>query len=299
MHVDSKAPASGESAGLFDPDGTFWRVNRESILLCGAGQALLLQLAHPRVAAAVAQHSNFQKHPWRRLLRTGRAMEKIVFGTRSTARTAAQKVHAVHHRVRGRLESGTPYSAKDPELLLWVHATLIEAALTTYQAFLPPLESSERREYYEGSKTFAHLFGITDDVLPENYTAFRDYFDAMISGPALAVDTTALGLAKDLLHPHARPRPPQWALDWNELVTAGLLPATIRERYGLRWDSDRVQSWLRFRDRLRRWLPQLPSIVRVVPAAQWREFRIRSLRSPARSPNAIRDGRDRKFHSAS
>src|SRR6266403_3392294 len=131
-------------AGLFREDSITRRVNRENILLLGGGRALLMQLAHPKVAAGVDDHSDFRTHPVRRLRRTIRMTMAIVFGDRETALAAARAVNGVHARVRG-----DDYQALDPQLLLWVHATLVDSALATYATFVQPLAESERDEFYQ------------------------------------------------------------------------------------------------------------------------------------------------------
>src|SRR5258707_11955495 len=126
-------------AGLFREDSITRRVNRENILLLGGGRALLMQLAHPKVAAGVDEHSDFRTHPVRRLRRTILMTMAIVFGDRETALAAAHAVNGAHARVRG-----DDYHALDPQLLLWVHATLVDSALVTYATFVQPLTERER-----------------------------------------------------------------------------------------------------------------------------------------------------------
>jgi uncharacterized protein (DUF2236 family) len=118
--------------GLFGPGTVTWRVNREGVLLVGGGAALILQAAHPLVAAGVAEHSNYRQDPWGRLTHTLDLTAKVVFGDMRTAEEAARRVRAGHERVRGvtaedggRYSRGTAYHANDPELLIWVHATLV------------------------------------------------------------------------------------------------------------------------------------------------------------------------------
>src|SRR5205809_350419 len=111
--------------GLYADDSITRRVNRENVLMLGGGRALLMQLAHPKVAAGVDEHSDFRKRPVYRLRRTIRLTMAIVFGDRETALAAARSVNRVHQHVRG--ES---YSALDTDLLLWVHATMVDTAET-------------------------------------------------------------------------------------------------------------------------------------------------------------------------
>src|ERR1700736_2729873 len=133
--------------GLFDDDSITRRVNRENILLLGGGRALLMQLAHPKVAAGVDEHSDFRAHPVRRLRRTIRMTMAIVFGDRETALGAARGVNQVHANVRGR-----DYEAMDPELLLWVYATLADTAVVTYETFVQPLAAHEREAFHDEFK---------------------------------------------------------------------------------------------------------------------------------------------------
>src|SRR6266849_5994420 len=141
--------------GLYAEDSITRRDNRENVLFLGGGRALLMQLAHPKVAAGVDEHSDFRTHPLRRLRRTVLMTMAIVFGERDTALAAARAVNQVHGRVRGQ-----DYRALDPDLLLWVHATLVDSALVTYEAFVQRLSASERDDFYQESKVAGELLGI-------------------------------------------------------------------------------------------------------------------------------------------
>src|SRR3989449_5455735 len=147
--------------GLYSDDSVTRRVNRENILLLGGGRALLMQLAHPKVAAAVYEHSDFRSQPDRRLRRTIRMTMAIVFGDRETALAAARAVNQTHSRVRG-----PSYRALDPDLLRWVHATLVDSALVTYETFVKPLSVGEREDFYQESKLLGELLGIPHEDFP-------------------------------------------------------------------------------------------------------------------------------------
>ncbi|MEO8601788.1 MAG: oxygenase MpaB family protein, partial [bacterium] len=67
-------------APLFAPDSLTRRINRHAVLLLGGGRALLMQLAHPLVAAGVAAHSHFDRAPLQRLWRTLDLTLSVVFG---------------------------------------------------------------------------------------------------------------------------------------------------------------------------------------------------------------------------
>src|SRR5436190_4864368 len=137
--------AAGMSdTGLFGPDSVTWRVNREGALLLGGGRALLLQVAHPLVAAGVSQHSNYREDPFGRLYRTLDTVTAIVFGSTPTAKEAAARLHRVHTRVKGEAGDGTPYVATDPALIMWVHATLVDTSLLVYERYIGHLPDEER-----------------------------------------------------------------------------------------------------------------------------------------------------------
>jgi len=228
---------------LFGPGSTVWKIGRERVLLAAGPAALLLQLAHPLVAAAVAEHSRFTSDPFERLRATLDAVLTISFGDRLQAEAAATRVRAVHSRVRGRLdtaagryEPGTPYRADDPVLALWVHATLVWSALEGYATFVRPVSPAERSEYHEEGKRFATLFGVTADVMPATYADFVRYFEHTLA-TSLAVSQEAADLAAQVLAP---PVPGSAVvLPVLRTVTAGLLPPQIRDGFGLAWTKPR------------------------------------------------------------
>jgi len=215
--------------GLFTRGSVVRRVNAAPVLLLGGGRALLMQLAHPQVAQGVAEHSDFEADPWSRLQRTLAAVTAIVYGTEEEARWAAVRVNSVHARVRG---SG--YSALDPELLMWVHATLVDTALRMHARFLAPLPADEAAAYYEESKLVAELFGVPIDAQPRALSDFRAYVRHMVG--TLVVSDTARRLARSVLHPRLLPLAAP-AMTLLRQLTVGLLPGPLREQYGLRWNT--------------------------------------------------------------
>ena len=114
---------------MFPPGAVIRRVNEEPAILFGAGRALLLQLAHPHVAAGVDQHSDFQHNPFKRLRGTLEAVYAMVYGPRELAEGVGRRIRWVHDHV-----TGPGYRANDPENLLWVHATLLDSALSSLPA---------------------------------------------------------------------------------------------------------------------------------------------------------------------
>jgi uncharacterized protein (DUF2236 family) len=275
--------------GLFGPDSEAWRLDREAMLLLGAGpRALLLQIAHPSVALGVAEHSNFREDPWRRLDGTLRSFLTIIYGSTSAARAEIRRLNELHRGI-----VGAGYSARDPELSLWVHATLIESTLAAYDAWLKPLSRERRARLYEETKPLARAFGITEGLLPEDLDAFDAYYAGML-GPDGPVHPTPVAreLAQAILRPPLGPlaklvppplggavRPllalvPVEAYAWTLWPSVGLLPARVREEYGLAWGPvhEAVSGWLVAG--WQAWRPLIPTGWRWMPHARAADRRI-------------------------
>jgi len=261
-----------ESEGFFRRDSQIWRVHRELVLLLAGGRALLMQLAHPKIAAGVAEHSRFQDDPLARLLRTMRAMWSIVFDPRDQAKAALQDVEQRHTQVRGVVRENEPahggesYDALDQDLLLWVHATLIDSALVAYTRFVAPLAASEKTAYYEDVRRFAALFGIRQEIIPASFEAFDAYVKRMLRGGEIAVGPTAKGLARDVLFPRPWVFKPGGPL--FRFVTAGILPGDLRGAYDLRWSARREKMLSVLATSIRNLLPLMPAQLRIAPNAR-------------------------------
>jgi uncharacterized protein (DUF2236 family) len=269
--------------GLFGPDSEAWRLDREAMLLLGAGpRALLLQIAHPSVAAGVAEHSSFREDPWRRLDGTLRSFLTIIYGSTGAARAEIRRLNELH---RGIIGAG--YSARDPELSLWVHATLIESTLAAYDAWLEPISRQRQARLYDETKPLARAFGITEGLLPADLDAFETYYAGML-GPDGPVHPTPVAreLARAILQPPLGPlaKLAPWGLGkavrpildhvpvetyaWTLWPSVGLLPARVREEYGLAWGplQEAVSSWLVAG--WQAWRPLIPTDWRWMPQAR-------------------------------
>jgi uncharacterized protein (DUF2236 family) len=207
----------------------------------GGGPAVLLQVAHPLVAAGVVRHSDYRIDLWRRLGRTLRALYLITFGSKAEAERAAEAVQTVHSRVRGKTDvqlgsfpPGTPYSAYDAELMLWVHATLVEVSLTVYQRFVRPLSLEDQERYYREMALVARLFGTPGAAIPRSLADFHDYLAAQLAGETITVTPPAREVAAVILEAPL-PAPMRLLVPAHRLATAGLLPSRLRREYGLRW----------------------------------------------------------------
>jgi uncharacterized protein (DUF2236 family) len=270
--MDTRAHVAGITGdpGLYGPGSEAWRLNREAMLLLGAGpRALLLQIAHPLVAAGVADHSDFRTDPWRRLAGTLRSYLTIVYGSTATARAEIRRLNTLHRGI-----SGIGYSARDPELSLWVHATLVDSTVAVADAWLEPITRARRAAFYAETRPIGRAFGIAEALLPADLEAFDRYVARML-GPSgsVRVSATARELAGVVLQPPLAPLAPWLAVvppaayAWTLWPSVGLLPASVREDYGLPWGPRErlVSAWLVAG--WRAWRPILPASFRQMPMA--------------------------------
>jgi uncharacterized protein (DUF2236 family) len=273
--------------GLFGPDSVTWRVNREGVLLAGGGSALILQLAHPLVAAGVSQHSNYREDPWGRLYRTLDLTTKIQFGSTATAEEASARIRHTHGRVRGKstdgggaYPAGTPYDARTHDLVMWVHATLVHTSLLVYQRYVKRLTIAEQLRYYEEQKLLGEKFGVPREHPPATVAEFNEYFEAMLASDRLAVTDALLDVVDAVLHPEvpfvARP-----VVEALNLATVGHLPASLRDELGLPWGPNRARLFEASRVALSAALPVLPKLFREFPPARSADRRVSRLAAAA------------------
>ncbi len=169
--------ADEDDGGLFGPDSAAWRVHGDSSMLIGGLRALMLQTLHPLAMAGVADHSDYSDDPWGRLHRTGRFVGGTTFGSTETAERLIRRVRAIHTRVVGEAPDGTPYSANDPHLLLWVHVTEVDSFLRAYQRYgQGHLSDADADRYVAEMAEIARRLGAED--VPES----RAELDACLAG---------------------------------------------------------------------------------------------------------------------
>lgn len=265
------------AAGLFGPDSMSWKINREAALFLGAGRAALLQLAHPWVAAALADHSTVMSRPIARFHSTFRIVFTMIFGSLDQALAAARHLYNFHTRIQGELREdvaayrrGSHYEANRIGALRWVYATLVESAVLAHECAAGPLDAVERERYLAESRLLASLFGIPGSALPENWAAFAAYNAEMHASSLLGVGSEARAMAAGLLAGAGSwIHPPHW----YRSLTAAWLPERLRAEFDLRFGP----AERRAADAVMR---RLPAIYRALPAAvrytgPWHEARAR------------------------
>lgn len=255
-----------------------YKVQREIILVPLAwAPAILLQFAHPLVARGVADHSGFRSDRWGRMRRfrhTLDAMLRLCFGTDDETRKAADRINAIHDRVHGGLSEtagafppGTPYTAHDPALLAWVHATLLAMNLRVYELYVTSLPMEEKDQYCAEGSVMEDNLGIPKGYLPRSFGEVQQYLDATLASGVITVTDTARTLAQAILDPPLRVVASP-LIGLMRLTALGLLPAPIRDEYGFPWRS-RDDAKLRVSATfIRRVLPLTPPFLRYWPAAR-------------------------------
>ncbi len=268
------APGAPGDPGAFGPGSEVWRIGRERALVLAGPAALLMQIAHPLVAAGVDEHSDFRVHPVHRLRTTLDATLTMTFGDCDQAAKAAARIRSRHRRVTGctrdavgAFPAGTGYRADDPQLALWVLATLVWTALELYDGFVAPLPHERRARYQAETSRIGSFLGVPQELLPGSYGEFTRYLASM-DNAVLEVGPRARGLAAEILSASVRgvPRPllPGAGL-LAGVLTAGLLPPGLRADYGLRWGWREQQAFRAARLATRTALPALPPHVRYWP----------------------------------
>lgn len=263
-----RSHAAGMREGLFGPASMTWRIDREAAVFLGAGRALLLQLAHPWVAAAVGDQSRVFADPVGRFHRTFGVTFTMVFGSLEQALAVARKLHQRHEAVTGVLPqsagpfaAGSSYLANEVAALRWVHATLVETALVAYELVLPKLSQSEGERYWSEARLYAALFGIPPDSLPSDWTSFIAYNEAMAASDVLTVSQAARDIAQQIFSGQVTGlRPPFW----YRALTAQLLPERLREAFELPYGEAERKSAARALGWMRRVYPSLPQRLRTV-----------------------------------
>jgi uncharacterized protein (DUF2236 family) len=234
--------------------GILHRVSSERVVLLGWSRAILMQLAHPLIAAGVIEHSEFRGGAVAaavRLHHTVKAMLHLVFGNSLQRHEALERIRAIHRRVHGtlpepvgRFPAGTRYSAEDPALLLWVHATLVDSTAEAYLRLVGSLSASELDAVcHESIPTLVDLGGDASSA-PATWPALREYMRSIEQDGILALTPTARDLAHAVLSPRAGGLPIPFT-GLSRLVTIGLLPPRFRDLYGFAWDSRREKRFAR------------------------------------------------------
>ena len=263
-------------AGILGPRSLAWQIGGDLAVFLGGGRAALLQLAHPMVAYAIAQHSRTRADVAGRFQRTFRSVFAMVFGDLDEAFRAARCVHAIHAAIHGTIPEavggwavGTPYWANDAEALRWVHATLVDTTLVVRERLDGALPEAIKDDYVIEMNRVAALLGVPEALLPRSHAAHVSYMRQMLGSDRIAVAPCAREMASFLVG-RAGDRQP-WLGRIAEAVTALLLPPPLAAAFALRGAPRLAGVGLAAFGRVHR---RVPSRVRGIPARSNAERRL-------------------------
>ncbi|MBA2764742.1 MAG: DUF2236 domain-containing protein [Thermoleophilaceae bacterium] len=224
------------------------RVHSERAVGLLYGQrALAIGALAPLNFIGTLNHTRGRATPFERLTRTGKMFETIFFGSRDEADRVLAAVHGMHDRVNGVLAegsgahpAGTPYSAHDPELMLWTIAVAADSARTFYELLVGPLTESERDAFWADYVRFGELFGMPREVAPGSHAQFREYFRGRIESSEAHLSADARRLSVAIMFQIPVPAPNAPAMQLHNLLIRGSLPPRVREIFGLSWTPAHV-----------------------------------------------------------
>jgi uncharacterized protein (DUF2236 family) len=261
--------AASEQAAALRPGSLAWRRASDFRGFLLAGRALVLQVAHPTVAAGVREHSDYKTDPWGRLIRTLDFLNAVLYS--DDAAGVAQRMRTMHRQIKGVAPDGSRYHALEPEAFTWVHATLVESIVAANQFFAKPLTPAEVERFHEQMSCVARLYGVRERDLPATWPGFLEYYDRMID-ERLEDNDVVQGVLETITQP-AKPLQsipdPLWRAGvWPaarvlRVGTLGLIPERLRARFGVDWTAGDERLLRTIGAAARRADPVLPRSLRV------------------------------------
>lgn len=275
--------ATDRDPGLFGPGSVTWRVMREPLLLLGASRALLVQVAHPLVAQGALDHSDFTGDPVGRFQRTVAWVTTVVFGTSAEARAATRQINRMHRHVVGALpedhataswSSGATYEASDPELVLWVHAALVESMLEAHDAVVGGLSRRQKDRFVREWDSVVRMMGLPQGTGWRGASDMRSWMGQRIANGAALPGAGSRSVADVILVPRLGLRGPRGLAELTGFITAGLLPGEIRRHYSIGWGPGHESAHRALRVALRSARPLMPRAMRVSPVYDFAVARV-------------------------
>jgi uncharacterized protein (DUF2236 family) len=228
----ASVPADPADDGFFGPESVTWRLHADLSVPVSGLRSLLLQALHPLAMAGVDQHSQWRADPAGRFASTSAYVLTTTYGDRASARAVADRVRKIHEWVRGTDPvTGRPYRAGDPDLLIWVHAALVDSGLVAAEQYGVQLSAADKDTYVAEMTAAAELVGVPAGRAPASVAELDAYFIAV--RPELTASAGATAVADYLIGmPGVEP---DLADLWRDLAAASVasLPGWARRMYGL------------------------------------------------------------------
>jgi uncharacterized protein (DUF2236 family) len=236
--------AARDEDHYFPPGRSIARLvhGERSVGLLYGQRALLIGALEPLTYTGTMLSTRAADKPFRRLARTAKIQETIFLGTREAADQALAGVHRLHETIKGELpatagahEAGTPYSAFDPELMLWTLAVIADSGRAMYETMVRPLTGEERESLWQDYVRFGELFLLPRSEVPGSYPEFEAWFAAKLDSPDLHATEHALEMAPLVAFRQPVPALARGNLALQNQIVKGTLPPRVREIFGIRW----------------------------------------------------------------
>jgi uncharacterized protein (DUF2236 family) len=205
-------------------------------------RALLIGALEPLTYTGTMLSTTSADRPFERLARTAKIQETVLLGTRQEADRALAAVHRLHERIKGTLPeaagthpAGTPYSAFDPELMLWTLAVIADSGRAMYETMVRPLSPSEREGLWQDYVRFGELFGLPRSEMPASCGEFSAWWAERLASPDLQATPHGLEMAPLVAFEQPVPRAARGNLVAQNHIIKGTLPSRVREIFGIRW----------------------------------------------------------------
>jgi uncharacterized protein (DUF2236 family) len=256
--------------GYFPEGSILRRVHAERAVGLFYGQrALMIGALNPLAFVGTIEHTNARLKPFQRLSHTAEVFETIFFGTKEEADRSLAFVHKLHERVSGempgdagRVAAGTPYSAFDPELMLWTLAVIADSGPAFYELFVDRLRPDEHEQLWQEYVRFGELFGMPREVAPRSHREFREWWDAKLRSDEMHLtdDAREIGYSTAFEIPLPSYRAPAKAV--HDLIMLGSLPSRVREIYGLPYTPRQKRAFRATVRAMRGVRPITPRVIR-------------------------------------
>lgn len=232
------------------PDSLTWKYFGQWTGLFQGPWAGSMQNMHPQLGAAVKDHSIFFMERMPRLLRSIYPIGGVVFDGNRAPKTGAQ-VRDYHIGLTGVDDQGRRYSALNPDVFYWAHATFFKSTLLAAERFHGGLTEDQRRQLFDEHVTWYRMYGMSMRPVPKTWEDFQEYWDHMCTNVLENNWAT-----REVLDLSTMPKHPslEWVPDWLWkqnlkvmqrfllFMTVGLYDPPIRELMGFTWSPR--QEWL-------------------------------------------------------
>jgi len=272
-----KTHAAGELEGLYGPGSLSWTIVREPAILLGLAPAVVLQMAHPAIAAGVAQHSDYKSDALGRTRRTLASLYHLTFGTLTEVLAITRRLYRIHRLIRGTIEDNrTAYRANEQPLLRWVGATTSASVHAAFTRFVRPFGADEAQRAYAETRLSAAASGILPQMMPETAAEFEAWYEGALDSD----DLRPTRAGRDVVHGVFSMALAGGAL--GRIITTGLLPPRWREAFQLPWGRWEIRSFEAFAKAMRTASAAARAPYRYVPA--WHRATLRVARARGEAP---------------